>query len=223
LVGGLRADNEERLTQALREIHDGREMLRQAGYQLAGVDMDLSPVHRLIVHLEKVEDADEHTLRHLLSASVGRQTISALLSSMIKGESLANKIRLTELHYCGLVIHVGPTPSMRLCWSTATADDKVQESKPATMLAPATAVTPPPPLPLSTTSSFFEPRPKVTEPSPALLPSAPPPLSVETSEASTAQPAQESASAPKPQGGSDWKRDSLDRFKKMPDFSKYRR
>lgn len=219
---GLRADNEDKLTQALREINDSSDILREAGYELFGVDMELSPVHRLIVHLEKVGDSGEHTLRSLISAHAGRPTLSALLSSLTKAEHLATKVDLTHLHYRGLVIHVGPTPSVRLCWSAAEEIEAVATGKPV-KLAPEPPAATPPPLP-TPQSSFFEPRHNLPAhpPAPSIVPTSAP-----TAPAPAASPAPPPAPAPAAEpktlvaGG--WKRESLERFKKMPDVSKYRR
>lgn len=225
---GLRVDNEEKFTQALHEIADGSETFREAGYELTGVDMELSPVQRLIVHLEKVRDADEHTLRALRSANAGKQTMSALLSSLLKAEHVASKVSLSDMDYRGLVIHVGPIPSVRLCWSADEADKEIEEAKPAAIVTSAAAAPTPPPLPLSTTGSFFEPRPRVSARVSASTPSPEVAPVVATHAASpappaTEQPGHESGSGRKAHGGTDWKRDALERFKKMPDLSKYRR
>ncbi len=219
---GLRADNEDKLTQALREINDGSDILREAGYALFGVDLELSPVHRLIVHLEKVGASGEHTLRSLISAHAERPTLSALLSSLTTAEHLATKVDLTHLHYRGVVIHVGPTPAVRLCWSAAEAIEEAATEK-AVKLAPIPPTSTPPPLP-APQSSFFEPRQNVPAPTPA--PSSIPaiaPIAHPAAESPAPPPAPAPATPPKTLGASGWKRESLERFKKMPTVSKYPR
>ena len=52
----LRADNEERLLQMLREIDGSAETLREAGFVLENVEMEMGLAQRMIVHLEKVND-----------------------------------------------------------------------------------------------------------------------------------------------------------------------
>ncbi len=213
-VGGLRADNEDRLTHALREISDGADAFLDAGYQLVGVEMEVSPVQRLIVRLAKVESVPESRIHSLVSANIGRATISALLSSLAKAEALTARMHLSNLSYRELVVHVGPTPSVRLCWR---ADDLIESSEPAhgAVSPPPIPVVPTTPSPTPSAfeqSSFFEPR-------AASLVAEPKPAEVATPAAAPA------AAAPitKTVHGSDWKATALDRFKKMPDASKYRR
>jgi hypothetical protein len=254
-VTGLRADNGDRLAQALREINDHADVLLQAGYALSGVDMELSPSQRLIVHLEKVESVPEPNLRALMSANSGRQTIYSLLAALAKADGISESIHLSNLTYRELIVHVGPTPSVRLCWwpdSVADAASVLQTSGPAPVTAPPLAV--PPPLSSFVSSSYFEPRQPASASSPAL---APPPLahaplhdpatafapaevspSSHPAAAPTNAPAAQPATSADPYSthstayttrppsavaGSDWKKSALERFKKMPEGSKYRR
>jgi hypothetical protein len=199
-VMGLKADNETHLTRALQEIHDNRETFSKVGYALTGVDMDLSPINRLVVHLDRVSEVSESTLRSLLSAHSGQPTM-----------------RLPDLSYRGLVVHVGPTPSVRLSWQTDEVKDATAPIPSAPVIAPSVAAPAPPPLPAFGASSFFEQR---------SAPAARSPVETTTAPAPVAPTPVESPDSPspveQPTGGS-WKPSALDRFKKMPDVSKYRR
>lgn len=212
-VTGLTVDNEEWFTQALREISGSAEIFREAGYRLTGLDMELGLVQRLIVHLEKVSDVDERTLRALLSSHAARPTMASVLASLIKAESLAGKMSLTDLSYRGLMIYVGPTPALRLCWTADAMDEEVQVVK-STAVIP--SVSAPPPAPRPAPSSFFEPRPKTPAPVSVTPPAVvgPPPV---------AAPTPVVVRIPKSLAGIDWKQESLERFKQMPGVSKYRR
>lgn len=216
---GLRVDSEDRLAQALREINGATSTLLEAGYELTGVDMDLSPVQRLVVHLEKIDHASEQTIRSLLSANSGRQTVYALLSALAKADAVSEKVRVPDFTYRELLIHLGPTPSVRLCWRT-DADYEEAAPEPATVVA---GPPPTPPLPAFGQSSFFEPRTPVAaraEPSvSATSQAASQPVESALTPAASAPEAPASTTAPE----GHWRQSALDRFKKMPDLSKYRR
>lgn len=217
-VSGLRADNDDRLAQALREINDSADTFHEAGYELTGVDMELSPTQRLIVHLEKHESVSEAALRSLLAANSARQTIYALLNALSKAETISEKVNLSHLTYRELVVHIGPTPTVRLCWR-AEFDEEVIAPPVAVAPSPAIPVATPPPLSAFTQSSYFEQRTPVTTSQPvASAPSTEPPSMT----APVAVPPA-TVTASETRGGGDWKSSALDRFKKMPDVSKYRR
>lgn len=212
-VGGLRADNEDRLTHALRELNDGADTFLEAGYQLIGVDMEVSPVQRLVVHLAKIESVHESRIHALISANIARPTIAALLTSMAKADALTERTHLSNLSYRELLVHVGPVPSVRIQWR---ADDVIESTVPAQaatkpppipVAVPATAT----PLPIFGQDSFFEPRVTAvradSKPTEVAVPINVPVPTV----------------AAVKMMGSDWKQSALDRFKKMPDGSKYRR
>lgn len=219
-VTGLRADNEDRLTQALRELNDGADTFLEAGYQLIGVDMEVSPVQRLVVHLAKVESVPEAMLRSLASSHTGQPTISGLLSSLAKAEALTAKMHLSNLSYRELVVHVGPTPSVRLCWHADEVIESGQAQAHPARPAPATVASTPPPIPAFTQSSYFEARPTPHATPPAQATGSP---VVEPSSAAAPAVTATPKPAVKVVTGSDWKQSALERFKKMPDASKYRR
>jgi hypothetical protein len=217
-VMGLRTDNEARLAQALQDINDHAGVFSDAGYELTGVDMELSPMHRLIVHLEKTGTADESAIRQLLAENSGNQTVYALLEALAKADAMSERVQLSHLHYCGLIIHVGPTPSVRLCWA---AEEIESTGAPAAAPALEPALIPPPIPAEFSQSSFFEPR----SPAPTARIASEPAPSAATS-ATPAPPAPspvaKTAGLAAPSGG-DWKASALERFKRMPDVSKYRR
>jgi hypothetical protein len=217
----LRADNEERLLDALREINGSVEVFQQAGFELGGVDLELSPVHRLIVHLNKVDDVSHSRLRSLMSVNQHHKTTHALLSALAQAETVADKVDLTDLTYQTLVVNVGAIPSVRLCWRP---EEALEESVPGTAAPEAGSAASPVASVFGHSSTFFEPR--SVQSTPATAPPATSPLEVVASspvpeihtepESSEEKPAQAAA-------GGDWRREALDRFKKMPNVSKYRR
>lgn len=219
-VMGLRADNEDRLAQALREINDSAGVFEEAGYMLTGVDMEVSPVQRLVVHLDRFESPGDETLRSLLAANAGRQTTFALLNALAKAEAISEKVTLTHLTYRGLVVHVGPAPTIRLCWASDSEEAAPVAEVPRTQASLPAATTPPPLPSFGQSGGMFERRPAM--PAPAAAQPIHEPEVAPTAAAPIASHTDLVASAPAAHG-SDWKATALDRFKKMPDASKYRR
>lgn len=241
-MAGLRAEDEHRLTSAMKDVHEGLDQIRAAGYELVGVEMELDPVQRLILLLEKFEDVSAHELQHLLTANAHRKTLHGVLASLNKAEEFADQFDVGELEYRQLRVSVGPIPSVRLVW------------KEERRVTPPPIVTPPPvqaeptksePLksaeaahsgsPFFGTQSYFEPRAK-DEPSVATgksetespeapkatftpdvqpAPASPPVSPLASSEHSS----NEVESEPEPEPSAAWQSSALDRFKKMPDLT----
>lgn len=218
-VTDLRVDNPDRILEALQEIHDSAGTFAEAGYDLRGVDMELSPVQRLIVHLDKIEDVAHPQIRALVSANQNKKTVHALLSSLLQAEAVADRVALSELSYRTLVVHVGPIPSVRLCWRTDEEEAPMATAPTFSVSAPqpaATSVTQPSSSVFSQ-SSFFENRslPQATQPPAAALPPA-----VQT-QPSIPSAATQIQSVPSEEV--DWKTAALERLKKSPHVSKYHR
>ncbi|HYG21857.1 MAG TPA: hypothetical protein VEH04_03675 [Verrucomicrobiae bacterium] len=215
-VTDLRMDNPDHILEALQEIHDAAGTFAEAGYDLRGVDMELSPVQRLVVHLDKYEDVPHPAIRALVTAHQARKTIHALLSSLLQAEAVADRVALSELTYRTLVVHVGPIPSVRLSWRT-------EEEEPAALSSQAASVTSPAPIQADmpaksafSQSSYFESR---SIPSQTIVPALPPAISGVAAASSPAPPVPSVESAP----AVDWKQEALDRLKKNPHQSKYSR
>jgi hypothetical protein len=211
-IAGLRAESGDRLLIALREIHADRPVLLEAGFELAGVDLDLAANQRLTLYLSRIEEVSTATLRSLREAHQQQHTLHGLLTAILEAQELASRVDLRDLTFNELEIHVGPIPTARVCWRSAVPEDSPVPPVLATKATPSLA-------PFASQGSFFGPHPQTIQPAPPAMPAATSPK-VETP-SSPAAPAAPVSTPPEP--GSDWRRGALDRFKKMPDVSKYRR
>jgi hypothetical protein len=232
-LADLKADNETHLLDSLLEINASVPVFQQAGYDLGGVDMELSPVQRLIVHLNRREDVPASTLRSLLASSQHRKVTQALIKSLIQAEEMADRVDLTNLVYYKLLVNVGPIPSVRLCWcpeDEALVAGHLPAVQPAVSASPAKSNS----LGSYGKSSFFEPQveaqPGVKPEEVPVVESAEKPVESITAPSPATPTAAEAASPvasaePKSRlsGSQDWGKASLERFKKMPGVSKYRR
>src|SRR5690606_13428173 len=111
-IHALRADNEDRVLHALREINDHALVFEEAGYELTGMDLDLALNQRLAVHLDRFDEVHQSTLRSLLSRQ-RVETVRSILGGIIKAEETAANVELSHLLYGGLIIHIGMVPMIR--------------------------------------------------------------------------------------------------------------
>lgn len=217
-VADLKTDHEDHLSEALQEINGSAEVFAKAGFVLSGVDLEISPVQRLLLHLARVEEVQASVLRSLLAANQHRRTTRAILSSLLQAKQMAETVALGDLIYQEVTVGIGPIPSVRLCW-------RPEETEPATVVPPTPTISAAPPLAASAplpapvpqsvfgTSSFFERR--ETIPAPAIsptIPAAAPECPSVTAPTGVMQPPVP-ATAPIPL-------DPLARFKKMPALSR---
>ena len=230
-MADLKTDNETHLLDSLVEINASVGVFHQAGYDLGGVDMELSPIHQLVVHLNRMEDIPANRLRSLLAGNQERTVTRALLQALIQAEEMAEQVDLTNLVYYKLVVKVGPIPSVRLCWRTEDETLLQEHESSQTAAAEAASAKPAASFTAYGKGSFFAPHkqepPAVGTPE---APAAPTPAEVAPTEATehdvtkaTGIAAARAEHKPCRSGGKDWGASSLDRFKKMPSMSKYRR
>jgi hypothetical protein len=214
-VNSLRTEGDDHLVRALQEIDGSMEILRDAGYVVQEVEMELGIAQRLIAHLEKVEDVPHSTIKSLLDVNQSLKTLHAILAALLKAEELADHVTLAHLTYYKLTVYAGLTPCVRLCWG-ADVEEAVAPSPPAPSAAvPPPLPTAPPASPVFSQSSFFERSSGAPSPAPVPAPVATTPAPAPSSPAAPLP-------APAPASTGDWRRNALDRFKKMPDPTKSR-
>lgn len=209
---GVYVDSEERLQQVMREINESETVFAEVGYELAGVELEFSPIQRVIIRLEKVADVSLARIRSLISGVQSLRTTQALLSSILKAEEVAGRVSLDRLEYAGLVVHVGAAPSIRVCWS-APGESEPPPTAPPSTVAQSSAVG----IPAYGDTGFFAPRavPPASPPASVTVPASPPVVAAAPASATPAIPGTES------QPGA-WGRSALEKFKTTPGYSKYR-
>lgn len=217
-IAGLGADTGDDVTAAVTELNEGAPTFLRAGYALAGVDLELGLAPRLTAHLERVGEVGLHALRAMLAPNSDRRVIHGILSALVKAEELAASTHLEGLEYSEVSIQVGPAPTLRLRWRATDSEAQPPASVPPPIPVserrqPTPAPAPAPPTAVApgqsafAQTSYFEPR---SAPAPAFRQQVEaPPASVTTH-----------LTQPVTAAVSNAKRDSLDRFKKMPDLSK---
>lgn len=217
-VADLKADQEDHLSEALQEINNSADVFAKAGFALSGMDLEISPVQRMLVHLARMEDAHAAVLRSLLQANQHRRTTRAILSSLLQAKQMAETVKFGDLIYDEVVVGIGPIPSVRLCWRSAEVEEvdvaprQTEIPLPQAFASSATA---------SQSgfgpSSFFEKQ--ETHPAPVVMqtraPEAPSPI-VTASDQVTAH-------KPPVSHVPEVSTDPLARFKKMPDLSRLKR
>lgn len=215
-VADLKADQEDHLSEALQEINNSKDAFEKAGFVLDGVDLELSPVQRLLVHLLRVEDVHASVLRSLVQSNQHRRTTRAVLSSLLQAKQMADTVEVGDLIYNEVVVGIGPIPSVRLCWRAQQPEQAtVAQTMPAIPVPPPLASSAPAPAPSPFgASSFFERRETkaapVAQPAVSTVQSAP---AIEQTPVTKAEPVTETAISSDP----------LARFKKMPDLARLKR
>jgi len=142
-VADLQIEREDDLSAAIAEIAGHAPVLAMAGFLLDGLDVEVSPVQRLMVQLVRFKDVETLEIQPLIQQYQQHPTLRAILSSILKARAMGATLAIDGLEYHKLVIGIGPVPTIRLCW-------RAEEAAPA-------AWQPSPSKPLASSTSFFGP------------------------------------------------------------------
>lgn len=224
-VTDLKADNEHRISHALLEIESSRRIFLEAGFELSGVDLEISPVQRLLVRLSKLEEVPLSAVRALIAANQKVKTTHAILSALLQAQQMADEVELADLEYRELMVSLGPIPSIRLCWRAEEVElaevaptlPAMPTSSPVTASAPVTTSA-------FSQSSFFEKRTPPPLPAPVAAESVAAIAPTIKLSASIARPPEATTASEPAQvvADSGVAVDPLARFKKMPNLAKAR-
>jgi len=118
-VADLRTDREDRLSAAMVEIGDADDLFAKAGYAIDGIDLEISPAQRLILHLLQTRRVDPAEISRLMR-SQPPGTLRAVLSALVRARQTADAMAPGGLPDHSVVIGLGPIPSVRLSWRNGT-------------------------------------------------------------------------------------------------------
>jgi hypothetical protein len=166
------------------------------------------------------------------------------LTSLVKAEETADSVHMTDLEYHALIVHIGPTPAVRLCWQPSAPLAPVAKGS---VLAASSAVATEAPEVSPERPSFFGATAPDAEvlaaneaskgddqtaeagvPEASAPPATPRKPEPKPRPATAPPPITTTVSAPPEASGRKtappvWNSDALERFKTMPKASKYRR
>ena len=121
-VADLKVDRDDDLGAALAEVAGHAPVLAEAGFVLDGLDVEVSPVQRIIVQLVRFDDVETHEIQALIQKYQQQKTVRAILSAILKARAMVDTIDIDGLDYHKLAIGIGPVPTIRLCWRDSATD-----------------------------------------------------------------------------------------------------
>lgn len=138
----LHAGSEERIAQALAEVNRSDELLEQAGFVIGGIDLEISPAQRVIVHLMMTREVSPREIERLAqSRPPGVQR--ALLAALAKAREMGQTFAPEGLPDHRVQIALGPIPTVRLVWRNEGVESPAPaQPAPASGMQSATAGTP---------------------------------------------------------------------------------
>lgn len=111
----LHAGSEGRIAEALAVVTQSDDLLDQAGFAIGGIDLEISPTQRVIVHLMMIREVAPAEIERLArSRPPGVQ--HALLSALAKAREMGQSFAPDGLPDHRVQIALGPTPTVRLVW-----------------------------------------------------------------------------------------------------------
>jgi hypothetical protein len=129
-IADLKIDHEDDIGAALVEVAGHAPVFAQAGFLLDGLDVEVSPVQRIIVQLVRQKDVETAEIQKLVQQYQQQSTMRAILSAILKARVMVDTIEIDGLEYDKLQIGIGPVPTIRLCWRDRDAASTSQAWQP---------------------------------------------------------------------------------------------
>lgn len=178
-LADLRADTGDRLLASLTEIHGATGILREAGFELTGIDLELGPAagQRLLLQLRRFADVSPATVKAVALAHPDLPVLGSVLAALQRALELGERVTLPDLPLQHVLVTVGPAPNVRIGWRAVSAEAATNPAvtssattcAPPTLPPPGTTANPPTPAPpiLGSVASVLFPTSPPNSPSPA--------------------------------------------------------
>jgi len=150
------------LQDARRQLEAAADVLRKAGFEVTGVDLELGPLQRLRVHVRRPAGTAPR-----VTGPAEPPLLMALRTALEQAEAWLLEPVLEALAQEEIILTLGPVPSVRVCWRTpqaagAAAPEVAPEAQPPaasqlqTTFFPRRASPPPAPGPRKWTQEALE-------------------------------------------------------------------
>lgn len=133
------------LQESIRGLKASADLIRKAGFEITGVDVETGLAPRLRIHLRR---ANRMALSPKTSTAAG-PLAQALLGTLEQAESWLLEPPLDSLEQDELIVTLGPVPSIRACWKAKATATEQASTLQTTFFAKRPPATPAPaPLPV---------------------------------------------------------------------------
>ncbi len=119
------------LREAIRGLKASAALIRKAGFEVTGVDVETGLTPRLRVHLRRAARTPSTTSQPLFDATPGDTLAKALLGALEQTEAWLLEPPLESLEQDELLVTLGPIPSIRACWKAKALASGPEERTPS--------------------------------------------------------------------------------------------
>jgi ribosomal protein S27E len=158
-AGSLKDAGTEALQATVAELNATLPQLREVGFSVNRVALEIGLSPKIILTLTKVFDVDGEAFAAVLAANAERKTFCTILGALQKANQMQAKIHFQNRHFRAIDIELAIPPAIRMIFLEGASDAPPRVEQPRTELPLEAA---PQPLPPVESETLAEPPP-VTE------------------------------------------------------------
>jgi hypothetical protein len=113
-AGNLAQVGADALRSLTDEVNELLPAIRNAGYSVQGVDLDVALPPKVSVHCKLMKDLSEDERAALLTSLEGRRIVSAAVSSLFQVAEAQRRLSLGSLRPADVILEVGVSPAVRV-------------------------------------------------------------------------------------------------------------
>ena len=134
----LKSVGEDKLLETAHAISRNRAVFSEAGYALAGMEMELGLNPKVIAHFRRHAEVPQREQEQLVAELEKKppdndSLVALLLKSLLKVQAMEKRVRLERLALAEITLEVGIPPAARIAWreefNVKTAVAKVAPAK----------------------------------------------------------------------------------------------
>ena len=110
----LKGSVNDKLKEVMDEINDIMPIIKEVGYSVNEVEVELGVLPKIIPHFRKIEDMSEEEMNIVIEKYKDRKLTYLIVSSLAKAASMQKSIQLSSLKFTEVEIEAGAVPSVKL-------------------------------------------------------------------------------------------------------------
>lgn len=105
---------QEKIKEILAEFNDAIPAIKEIGYTVNEVEIELGLPPKIIPHFNKENDVDQETIDSVIDKYKDKKITSLVLSSLSKAASLQDGVHIGALKFAEVEIEIGVVPTVKI-------------------------------------------------------------------------------------------------------------
>jgi hypothetical protein len=113
-LGDLKEGGKEKFIAHVNSLSDIIPIIAQTGYQLKGIDMDVTIPPGVNMHFEKFKNISDEEIGQILDANKGKELLRSIVKALVTADEFHKKLKMGDLLLTDISIGLSLPPKVTI-------------------------------------------------------------------------------------------------------------